>query len=159
MPQQNKSMFDMDFTKYMTDFKMPGFDVDALMATQRKNLEAITAANQRALEGFGAITRRQSEMARETVETYSRAFGGLTADGSPEERLARQADVMKDAFEQGVTNFRELADIATKTSDEAMGLIGDRVTASFDEAKTILQQSGAPKAKPAAANTTAKSAS
>ena len=35
-----------DFTKAWGDFKIPGFDFDAVFSAQRKNIEAVTAANQ-----------------------------------------------------------------------------------------------------------------
>lgn len=137
MAKQTKTPFDMDFTKFVADFKVPGVDLDTLAAVQRKNLEALTAANQCALEGFGALVRRQSEIARQSVEAASKVFGEVLADGTPEEKVARQADYFKSAYEQGVANVKELNDLAVKTQEEAVGLINARVAASFEEAKTL----------------------
>ena len=63
-----KSAFDFDMFKVFEQFKIPGFDMDAIMASQRKNVEAAAAANQRAFEGMSALVRRQTEVARETAE-------------------------------------------------------------------------------------------
>jgi hypothetical protein len=35
-----------DVTKVLGDFRMPGVDLEAVAASQRKNLEAFTQANQ-----------------------------------------------------------------------------------------------------------------
>ena len=44
--------FEMDVSKVLAEFKLPGVDVDAILASQRKNIEAVTAANQLAIEGM-----------------------------------------------------------------------------------------------------------
>ena len=42
----NKSFLDYDVTKAFSAFAFPGFSVEAVMAAQRKNVEAFTQANQ-----------------------------------------------------------------------------------------------------------------
>lgn len=142
-------LFDIDVTKYMAQFKVPTFDTDALMASYRKNVEALTAANQCALEGVGALVRRQSEIAREAVESYSRAVGDLMAEGSVEEKAARQADLARQAYERAVANARELGDMVAKTSNEAFGLLNDRIRESFGEVQEFVA-AGAARAADAA---------
>ncbi|MEE4379111.1 MAG: hypothetical protein V2J55_16595, partial [Candidatus Competibacteraceae bacterium] len=51
-----------DISKMMGNLQVPGFDVNALMATQRKNLEALNAANKKAVESIQAIAKRQAEI-------------------------------------------------------------------------------------------------
>ena len=41
-----------DVAKAFGDFRLPGIDVDAIVAAQRKNFEALTQANQFAVEGL-----------------------------------------------------------------------------------------------------------
>jgi len=134
-------LFDFDVSKYFTQFnqfKLPGFDVDALMAAQRKNIEAITAANQVALEGVGTLVRRQSEIARKAVESYTAAVNELIAEGSVEAKAAKQADLAKGAYDSALANAKELADIATKTRDEAFGVINARVREGLDEVSAMV---------------------
>ena len=51
-----------DVSKLISEFKLPGVDVEFALASQQKNIQALTAANQLALEGFQAVVRRQSEI-------------------------------------------------------------------------------------------------
>src|SRR3546814_8128069 len=51
-----------DLNKMLGDLKMPGFDPAAVAAAQQKNIDAITAANKRAIEGYQAIAKRQAEI-------------------------------------------------------------------------------------------------
>src|SRR5262249_50489451 len=93
-------IFDFDLSKAMADFRVPGIDVDAVVATQRKNIEALTQANQLALEGVQAVARRQVEITRQALEEFSAYVRELAAPGSPEDRLAKQAEISKTAIEK-----------------------------------------------------------
>lgn len=44
----------VDLSKVFGELRFPGFDVEAIMQTQRKNLEALTEANRLAVEGVQA---------------------------------------------------------------------------------------------------------
>ena len=137
------SFLDTDVTKYFAPFKMPAMDVDGVMASYRRNIEALTAANQCALEGVGAVVRRQAEIARDSVESYSKAVGELLADGSVDEKAARQADIARQAYDRAVANARELSDMIAKTSTEAFGLLNDRVREGFGEVQVIVANGAA----------------
>lgn len=134
-----KPAFDFDMFKSFGQFKAPGFDMEAIMATQRKNMEVAAAANQRAFEGVSAIMRRQAEVMREASETAMKAMSDVAA-ASPEERVSKQADFAKSAYASMFENSREVYDMAAKTADETIGLINDRLTATIDESKTAFAQ-------------------
>ena len=128
-----QSFLDMDVGKLFSGLTFPGFDVDTIIASQRKNIEALTQANQLAVEGVQAITRRQVEIARQAFEEASAAMRDLVQPSAPEERVAKNAELAKQAFEKGVANARELTDLATKAQSEAFAVITRRVTEGFDE--------------------------
>lgn len=130
--------FDIDFTKIAADYKIPGVDVEALVSAQRRNIEAITAANQLAFEGLQAVGRRQAEILRQTLEETAAALRDSVTQGSPEEKLAKQTDLAKQAFEKALANMKELADLLAKSNQEAASVISARVTASIDEVKSLL---------------------
>ena len=118
-------------------FKTPGFDMDAIMATQRKNMEAMSAAGQSAYEGMTALARRQAEVAKEAGEAATKAMTDL-ATATPEERVAKQADLTKAAFTSFFDNGREIVDMAAKIADDAVSLVNARFTDSINETKTVL---------------------
>src|ERR1700687_3911296 len=64
----------LDVTKAFGDFRLPGLDVEAIVATQRKNLEALTQANQLAVEGVRALAQRQAEIAQQAFAEASALF-------------------------------------------------------------------------------------
>jgi len=124
-----------DFTKAFSDFRLPGFDADAVGASQRKNLEALTQVGQIAAEGMQAVARRQAEIAQQTFAEVSALFHAWTQPGAPDQLVAKNVEVAKQAFEQGVANARELAELSAKAGTDAFSVIARRVSDSFDDAR------------------------
>lgn len=135
----------MDASKLMKDFKLPGVDVEAVVSSQRRNLEALTAANQLAIEGMQAVAKRQTEILRQMMEEASQAVRDVMAAGSPEDKAARQTELVKDAFKRAIGNMRELAEMVSKSQGEAFEVINKRVTDSLDEIKGAVAKKQPPR--------------
>jgi phasin family protein len=127
------AFFDMDVGKAFAGFNFPQIDAETVIASQRKNLEAITQANQLAVEGVQAVTRRQVEIAREAFEGASAALKDLVQPSAPEDRIARNAELAKQVFEKSLANARELTELMTKANAEALDVITRRFSESLDE--------------------------
>lgn len=151
MARPNNPFGDFDFTKMMDpskllgDFKVPGVDVEAVVASQRRNLEALSAANQLAVEGMQAVARRQVEIFRQMMEETSQVMKDMMAAGSPEEKAGRQTELAKEAFRRAIANMRELAEMVSKSQGEAFEVINKRVTDSLDEIKTLVAKKSQPR--------------
>ncbi|MFM2044735.1 MAG: hypothetical protein RLY86_3311 [Pseudomonadota bacterium] len=128
----------MDMSKMMVDFKVPGVDLDGVLAAQRKNIEALTAANQLAVEGLQAVLRRQGEIVRQTMEEASSTMTEMMAAGTPEDKIAKQAELVKAQFEKSIANMRELAEMVAKSNSEAAEVLTSRMTESIEEMKSAL---------------------
>jgi phasin family protein len=126
-------LFDMDLGKAFAGFTFPGFDVESLVAAQRKNLEALTQVNQLAVEGVQALARRQIELTRQAMDEASAVMRDWTQPVAPEEQVAKNVELAKHAFEKGVANARELTELATRANTEAFNVIQKRVAESFEE--------------------------
>jgi phasin family protein len=122
-----------DASKVFGDFRFPGFDMEAIVEAQRKNLEALTQANQLAVEGMQALTRRQTEIIQQALADASGLLGDWTQSSAPEDRLAKNADLAKQAFEKGLANARELNELTVKVGTDAFTVITRRVSQSLDE--------------------------
>ncbi len=133
--KQASSGLDFDISKLLTDFKVPGIDIDSLVASQRKNIEALTQANKLAFEGVQALFKRQVEIARQSIEESTAVARQLVDHGTPQEKAVRQTELTKEAFEQALANARELAEIVTKSNSEAFDLLNQRFFQVMDELK------------------------
>jgi phasin family protein len=132
-------VWDVDFTKMLGEFKVPGVDLDAVLQAQRKNIEALTAANRTAIEGAQAFGRRQSEILRQNLAELQSQFSSAVSAGAPEEKLAKQTELAKSAFEKAIADMKELAELLAKSNTEAAEIVSKRVSASFDELKGVLK--------------------
>ncbi len=137
------SQFYADYNRYFGDFSKlwqngKAFDVEGFVASQRKNVEALTAANQLAFEGVQALVRRQAEIVRENVEELTKITRELTAAGSPEDKLAKQTQLAKEAFENALGHVRELTGLVQKSSSQAVEVLSKRVADNLDEVKAAI---------------------
>ena len=126
--------------KLLERFKLPGVDFAALADAQRKNVQALQAANEKAYTGAVALVQRQSEIFEETMTQWQKAAKELSAK-SPSESLAIQADLARKAIEQALGHMRELAEMAAKSQSEAFEIIGKRVRAGIEEVRGQLKKS------------------
>jgi phasin family protein len=126
-----------EFSKMLKQYKLPGVDLDSLIASQKKNVEALTSANKVAFEGLQAVAKRQTEILQETMNEASKAIDVLAKAGSPQEVAAKQAELAKDAFERALANMRELAELVAKANQEATNTINTRISATLDEIKEM----------------------
>ena len=130
--------FEMDVSKVLAEFKLPGVDVDAILASQRKNIEALTEANNLVIAGVQAVMKRQAEILKASMEEARAVASEIMVPGSPEAKVAKQAAVVQTAFQAALTNMKELADMITKSNTEAGNVISKRVSESLDEIKTAV---------------------
>jgi phasin family protein len=132
---------DFDITKVFADFKVPGVDVDSVIASQRKNIEALANANRLAFEGVQAVMKRQMEIMRQSVEEAVGVARSMTEVTSPQDKAAKQAEMVKDTFERNLSNMRELVEMMSKSNNEAFDLLNKRFTQTMDEMKEAIVKS------------------
>ena len=140
MPDARPSPFDFDVTKIFADFRFRPFDVEAVWAAQRRNIEALSQANQAAVEGVQALARRQIEMTRETIEGFSTLWRELAQPASPEDRIAKNTEYAKQMLEKGAAHGREIATIAAKAGTDAAEILHKRASEGLDELRSFASQ-------------------
>lgn len=135
-----KMMSQMDFTKMMSEMKLPGVDMTAVTAAQTKNVEAVVAANQRAIEGFQTLAQRQAQILQESMSELTQAMTALTSDPSPDVMARKQMDLAQGAMGKALSDMREIAEIMTESTTETFEVINKRVNESIDEARKALSK-------------------
>ncbi|WP_376095337.1 phasin family protein [Roseomonas sp. CCTCC AB2023176] len=128
--------------RMFAEMRVPGLDLDALAAAQRRNLEALSAANRVALEGAQAIARRHMEILQQSMTEMTDAVRIAGTATDPKDSAARQAEMMKTAYERAVANMRELADLIQKSNSEALSLLNQRFKEAMDEVGTMMVKKG-----------------
>lgn len=135
--QTRPSFFDFDVMKMMGDFRFRPFDVEAMMACQRRNIEALSQANQLTVEAVQTVARRQIEIARQTFEDMSALLRDLAQPVSTEDRIAKNTEYAKQMLEKSVCNGREIALLATRAGTEAADVLRKRACEGLDELREL----------------------
>ncbi|MGE0222242.1 MAG: phasin family protein [Acetobacteraceae bacterium] len=127
-----------DFTRLFAEMKIPAMtDMDAFVSASRRNMEALTAANRIALEGAQAVARRHMEIMQQSMTEMTEAMRSMTVADSPQARAAKQADLLKQAYERAVANMKEIGDLIQHSHAEAMTLLNQRFTEAMEEVKAL----------------------
>jgi phasin family protein len=126
-----------EFTKLLEQFKLPGFDVPAIMEARRKDVEALVTANQAALQGMQSLAQKQAEMLRSTLgELQSLAGQFSAAGGAPS---AQTAELVQQTLHKALADMQQLAQAAYQSQAESYAVIAKRVEENVQELKTLLQ--------------------
>lgn len=134
-----ESFFTNDFTKFAPLPANVPFDVQGFMEAQRKNFQALTEAQQLAFEGIQAAAQKQTEMLSEILENNSKLAKEMMAEGTPEEKMAKQADLIKKCYEQSVSKAQKIAEEIGVCNQQASEIINKRISASLNEVKSAMQ--------------------
>lgn len=129
-----------EMTQFFENFKSTPFDIQSLLETQRKNMQAVSEAQQVTVENLQAIAQRQGEFFSQLVEENSNMAKAFMGEGTPEEKIAKQADLFKKLYERNVKNMDDLASMVTSCNQEASKIINKRVSASITEIKNSLEK-------------------
>ena len=124
-----------DFTKLMSQFRLPGVDFAALVDRERKNIEALAEANRIAFEGWQSLVRRQAEILQETMKK-------VVADAGQEDAMKKRADLAKEGFEKALGNMRELAEMAAKSQKEAFEVVRKRIEENVEGIRNFGKKAG-----------------
>ncbi|MCH2037595.1 MAG: phasin family protein [Rickettsiales bacterium] len=120
--------------------KAPSFDFKGMTEIQRRNIEAITEANQVIGESIQAAARRQAEIAQSNLGDILQTVKETLSAKTPEESANQSSDLAKSLFEGGLSNASETLEVFTKSSMEAVDIINKRVSKAISEVGEISNQ-------------------
>lgn len=131
-----------DFMKIFSEFKMPAMpDLSAFAEAQKRNIEALTTANKLAMEGAQAVARRNMEIMQQAMGEMTEAMSAMSSQEPAAAKAARQAEMLKAAYEKAVGNMKEISELIQKSNGEALSVLNARFTAAMEEAKSLMAKS------------------
>ena len=147
----NGAMFpEWDFTKVWADMKMPEFNVDAMVAAQQKNIEAMNLANKTVVDSWQGFAKKQAELWQAAVEDTGVLAQDVASAKEPTDKVAKQAAFAKAAFENSLSTAREAQEIAANTANKTVDIVSKRWAEGLDEVVSYVEKT-APKTAKAAA--------
>lgn len=126
-----------EFTRQFANLKMPGVDPEAIVEAQKKNMDALVAANQAAAAGYQDLFKKQVAIFEETMaeaQKHMKAFDTTKLDA---EAAKAQAELARAAFEKAIANMQTLAEAAQKANTEAYEIVSARIQESMAELRDM----------------------
>jgi phasin family protein len=126
-------------------FNVPGIDTQALMDSQRKNIDALINANRKAAEGYANMMRRQGEIMTETMQAIQEASADLMKANAGQDLPKKQAELVEKTVGRAFKHMKELADMAVSANTDAFKIMRDRATESIEELRELTEKISAGK--------------
>lgn len=126
-----------DFTKMFDFSQFKGLDQSAMFDAQKKNMDALVAAQQAAAAGYQDLFQKQVTIFQATIAAAQEQIAELGNAGSPTDAAAKQAELTKKAYETALANVNELTEAAQKANAEAFEIVKARVEASVKELQSL----------------------
>ena len=124
-----------DLGKLVEKFKLPGIDVNAIVESQRKDMEALAEANRQAYEGIKALAQRRNEILQEALVQWQDAM----KDATGKDVLSKRAEMAKKGVQQAIANFRELAEMEAQSRSKAWKVLQDRFQENVANLQKLLK--------------------
>jgi phasin family protein len=121
-------------------FNVPGIDTQALMESQRKNIEALVNANRKAAEGYANMMRRQGEIMTETMQSIQEAAADLMKANAGQDLPKKQAELVEKTVGRAFKHMKELADMAVTANTDAFKIMRDRASESIEELRALTEK-------------------
>lgn len=117
--------------------KMPGMDKDAVMASHKKNLEALTEANKMAVEVMKSISQLQTQYIKQTFEDMSAIMQNITSASSSQATLAQHSQNVKDQLSRIMDHGTNISNTMKNGQREILDIMHNRFSEGMNEANDM----------------------
>jgi len=139
MANETTSYVDM-LRKFGSDLGLPKVDVDKLIESHKKNIDALSQSATVAAQGAQSVAQKQREIFEAGLREATKLAQGYQPLGKLQDNLALQTEFAKKVFEIAVKGAQESATTARQSTSEAVKIIQDRLKESFDEMRSSVNR-------------------
>ena len=125
--------------KFGADLGLPKLNVDELLQTQKKNIDALGQSAKVAAQGAQSVAQKQREVLEAGLREAATLAHQYKPLGKVQESFELQTEFAKKVFEISVEGARESASTASQSTKEAVRIIQDRVKESFEEIRAAIR--------------------
>ena len=147
MAKNQFPMFDVD--ALLKQFTAPNAAAKAIMESQKKNFEALVAANQKIAESMQKIAQEEQQMIQNAISDWTAAAGGIAPQGDVQEQSSQRTEAAIKAVEDGIRHMRTFTELVAQAQAESIKILSNRMDESLEELRQqVGETSGkSPKAK------------
>jgi phasin family protein len=126
--------------KFGSDLGLPKVDVDKLIESHKKNIDALSQSATVAAQGAQSVAQKQREIFEAGLQEATKLARGYQPLGKLQDNLALQTEFAKKVFEIAVKGAQDSATTARQSTGEAVKIIQDRLRESFDEIQSSVNR-------------------
>jgi phasin family protein len=125
--------------KFGADLGLPKPNIDQLVETQKKNIEALGQSAQVVAQGAQHVAQKQREVLEAGLREAAPLAQAYKPPGKIHENIALQTEFASKVFEIAVQGAQESASTARQSTTEAVKIIQDRVKESFEDIRASVR--------------------
>jgi phasin family protein len=81
------------------------------------------------------------EIMQQSMAELTEAVRAMSSVEAPQAKAAKQAELLKQAYERAVANMKEISDLIQHSNAEAVKLLNARFVEAMDEVKALADKS------------------
>lgn len=114
------------------------FDTNLFVKMQRKNMLAFSEIQQLLIERMQSTTQLQAEILSKALENNSRIATELMSVSSPEDKIAKQAEIIKEIGDKSLKNIKEISKLLSKSNQDVATVVNKSVAASIEDFQDLV---------------------
>ena len=133
--------FNNSFFKNLNGMDSYPVNIGELYEAQLRNVQAISKAQQCAMEGLQAAMAKQGAIISEIVQNQTEMAQEMLNENAPEKKIVRQTELAQKNYEKSIKNMKALADLLNRSGQDASNVINERITDSLSEIRDLIDNS------------------
>ncbi|VFM95910.1 MAG: phasin family protein [Candidatus Kentron sp. G] len=144
----SKIMVSLDPSEMMEQFarvfggvlRHPDFDLNGILENQRKNIEALTAANKLMFEDAREMMTRQMQMFRDAMAQTVSSVTSVSKSKTTRGVADQQAKLIQLGVEKSIASMRDITESITQANAQAFDIADRRIAENMSEFRRFLQK-------------------
>ena len=137
MTKESQSLADM-LRGFASNIGLPQVDVEKLIETNRKNIEALAASATFAAGAAQSLAQKQRQVLEASLREAQALARDLKPLGSAQENLAKQTEFARKVFDISLQGAREAAQTSKQSAAVQVKIVQERMKASLEEIRASL---------------------
>ena len=121
-------------------FKVPGMDIEPLVASHKKNMELLASTQKKAVESTNSIVELQNKYLKKFFDQWNEELKHNCTKTSFEEKAACHAQTTKEISDRALEHMKEINTIIVKSNEKITDSIQKHFQESFNDSLNLAKK-------------------
>lgn len=112
---------------------MTGFDLTLFIATAQKNMRALSETQKLAFKQWQSLSTCNTRIFTEVIKGHTTIANEMFGENNPEEKIARQADIIGEICEASMQSLREIVSTTEISSKKACAILNEHLSGTLED--------------------------